>query len=571
MIPWKFLLLLSSGMTIGFGYFFWQSTLPSGWDVTIQLVYFRQFFLALTSDFGYPDWDALPFDGRGVPTFRFIAPLQLFLGSIFQLLGFSLVLSMKLVILLYVILGVWGVNRWFKNLGLIDESRWACFLYLVNPILTWFLFYMFFYQNFTAFLLLPLVLSDLADPKNRRFPLVSAFGFGMACLSHLPGAYMMALGIMIWGSLEAIQKRDVHVVIACILVLLIGGMIGAPYSLPAVATYSETYQGSVKEAVIPGVTTRFLNDPFIIRGANVTPAEGIPLFFNLVQQRIRDRGRADFDSSYPSPLLRQWLYFSFSLFLGFSLLGGWVKSATYSNSYAITGFVLFFMSLNYSGVLWEYVPARETILYSWRLVFPGGIFLLPWIASLVSFLKNQRKFFLLVLVVGIFAGFSLSLSWISFELNPATCLETENIPIASDVLLPTTVPRKEIMKDKEIHSTAGIPHRMWFSDEQSRLSIHQKSLSQVSFGVDIPASSTVLFINTHFDPYWKLSSDGEPMNLELNSASGTILAKIPSGKHELHFFRSSPSYRSLGWVIFFMGFLLWLSLWFRKKAPFFQR
>jgi len=193
------------------GWFMRFDPFPVAVDTAFHVRYLEDFHRALGEGDGWPDWDARPYAGRGTSAFRFYAPGVYLLGSLFMSCGASVFLALKLVIGLFIGLGILGTVRWIRALDPVLRRDVGAWVFAGSPFLATHLYQMFFLQYFCGILLLPWVLDGQAR-GGRAGLLQAAFTLGMIGWIHLPAALVAGYAMLLIGVTRAVLERSPKVV-----------------------------------------------------------------------------------------------------------------------------------------------------------------------------------------------------------------------------------------------------------------------------------------------------------------------------------------------------------------------
>ncbi|MFZ2961173.1 MAG: hypothetical protein WA705_30200 [Candidatus Ozemobacteraceae bacterium] len=570
-------------LIVGFAGFFTTDVFPASCDAGVHLRCARDFFFAIADQFSYPDWDPYPAGGRGALSFRFTGPLPYALAAFFQLLGFSVPMAVKLVVLTFALAALWGIHRWVSVLHLPSSSfLWASVFFLSGPILTFSIWYVFLFQNVCALLLFPICLAGLSEASigNRRGILIAAIAYGMICWTHPQSAMMVGYASVAWAFCEWATERTWKSFSTPIRNIVLMGTFGilsaSPYLLPALTSTHDAHF-ELENDFLPGVTTKFLDDPFLDasgkpRTAGNALQELVALLRNRVIETIPTLGWTP-DATHPLPrpgslypfeTIRPWLALSAISLLLPALVGFFLFPKGKALSYGIPGLIAIFLTTRWSEVIWTHFPGSWSFQFVWRWLLPAQVLLIPLIFQIGSPETARWK-------RGIaFCSFvplllcTLSLQFLGGTFSAERMENVIRIASSSTMFLPAGCPVSQISP----HSS-GEFHSLSIQGEKNSVELLGKGFAWVRFRASVATATANLFINTHFDRLWRLTRQDHAVlphpsiPIQRVASDGTMEISLPAGTAEYLLDRESPPLRFLGW--FLMAGCLALGCWLCRR------
>ncbi len=528
----------------------------------------------------YPRWVGELGFNFGYPLFNFYPPLVYYVAELFHLLGFSLILSIKLTFILGFILATIGMFYFLKRL----IGRWPAFLAAT-------LYSYFFYHainiyvrgalaEFFSMAILPFVFLTF-DNLYRKTNLKNSLWFGLSLallvLTHPLIAFpsVFFLGFFFLFFFFNHKKR---------LSFFAQTLIGSIYGLLLSAFFWLPSYGERKYTLVDNILTKelanykihfiylkqFWYSPWGYGGSIAGPNDGMT--FQLGKIHI--------------------LLFSISVFLFIVYLLSKKKSREMIRYFSFFVFLLIFslfMSSTPSVFIWDRIKYLWYLQFPWRfMAFTGffisiiGGFLIFFIQELLSKrLKNKTKKIIIVLTVFLctitiiryqkyfqaqkylvnddkklttFEEIAWRVSKTSFEFSP------KGIKTAKTAIGTTTIGLKKNELTRDLFNI--------FPLEKDSYQIKTTTNLFQRKEFDIETSVPIKFcLNTFNFPGWKAYLDGKGITIDDKNDYKLITVDIPKGKHQLTFNFSDTPVRTIGnWlsVVSFVGLITTL-IYLRKS------
>jgi len=561
--PWFFLL---AGMVVAFAAFLGHPFCVSI-DAPHHIRVAKDFFSAFMASPGYPDWDALAYGGRGSMAFRCLAPMPYAVAVCWQAIGVSVLAAIKLTVLVYALLGAWGVWRWMRVLGLDDAAGWGVFLWLAGPPVALHADFFFFYQNFCAMLLFPLVLAGWTETREKlaRGPATLVLSFGGICWTHLQSAMMIVYVCAALALFEAIGKRSSTPYRRLLLMVVIALFLAAPHLLPFAASIGDTHLSRAMNGMQIGVDTQFVDDPVVPgNGEAGSRLSAVKKLVDICKYNIKsntysrpDGKTTDADPYRPNELLpwetlRPVLFLSFAVLACSAFAAGFAGTGGASVPFLMTGSILLLFTLRMSAPVWPWMPGWYSLQFPYRWLLPVHTLIVPAVAGLMGSGGRRSSRILGVTVIlaalcGSLFLHSLTRSFdedgfriiregygVSWEFAPLSCSMPERLP-----------------------GKSGLPHQTHIASVSGVIGNAEAGFEWSRFTASVRASEGAnISICTHFDTDWRLVAGSVPVELKLDGPCGTMRAHLPAGIHQCRLVREVPPLRNIGWLLFGIGLVL---------------
>ncbi|PKL49337.1 MAG: hypothetical protein CVV42_06500 [Candidatus Riflebacteria bacterium HGW-Riflebacteria-2] len=564
-------------LLMGLGYWLWLSPIAGALDIHVHIRSAWVFYMGLADGLSYPDWDATAYGGRGNSMPRFLGPLPLVVASFFQLMGIEVVLAVKILVVLFAVLGLLGVYYWLASIGLARTFPWAALFFMVNPLISFHLGVAFFFQNLCAYFLSPWLwyAAVMVWRKERRAITAGALVLGFIALSHLYFALMVGYAWFLLMLISWLKLRERRFWIAALAVPVLAMLVAAPYILPAMLTSSEVYYAEVAQILRPGqrvLGCEFIDDPVLDEKKNALPWH--QALFELTKSpddvSSPDMNSTDeimsllqvISSEHQLHILRPWLLLSLVLCFILACAGSLRQDAVVDKSHIPLWMWLFvggccaIMSLRFSYGIYSILPGAMAVQFPFRWLLPAFGLWLPLAGVAAGFLDTAsfrlklivwvaRILFLVILLLGLgFQGFFWALPDASLKSSFAA-------PGYLEPFCPRSVP-----KMRGVPYVAGVPHRIHIASGSGVITDYQSGVAWLQAQGDAH-TPVELHINTHYDPGWRLTmSSTGPIQPIVNKNDGTMLLKIPAGAWQLTMERASPAGRTIGWLLMLLSLLI---------------
>lgn len=344
-----------------------------------QIARLYQLHLALSSGQFPPRWIPDLGFGFGYPFYNFYPPLVYYLGEIFNLLGFSLIISTKIVMAMGFILSGFFmyllVKEWFEKSGALV----AAIFYLYAPYHSVDLYVRGALAEFYSFVFLPAVFFStlkLFKEKNFRWAIINGLFLSFFLLSHnlmvLPFLpfYLAFLIFLFWKERE---KKKVFWLLGFSGLLFLG--LTVYFWLPALLERKYTLVDEILTHELASYKLhfvylrQFLNSAWGYGGSIPGPEDGLSF----------EVGKLHLLSVFLGGIL------GFSLFL---------KKKTEGKIFLFSVFCFLFslfMASFKSQFIWDYLQPLWYLQFPWRFLLFSVFFSSILAGGLISFFANRVK------------------------------------------------------------------------------------------------------------------------------------------------------------------------------------
>lgn len=364
-----------------------------------------------------PIWAEGINQGYGYPLFHFYAPLFHLLSYLIHSLGFNLVVSLKLALLLSSFLGAWGMLKWAGVVGAVA--------FILSPYTALNLYVRGAYSEYLALMLLPWVFLSLERLTTRKQVIVASFILSLFFLSHNLVPILATPLILVW----TLFHHRSHV---------------KKLFLTGLLTF--------------GLTAWFLLPVLFERGFTLTDVIAKTTDYSLHFVRPAQIWNSVWGFGGSAPGVEDGLSFKLGklqlLLAAIGLLIALKKRAL--SGLLIAGSVLFYLCLAtpLSRPLWDKLPVLQMVQFPWRSLGVASV-LLSWLAGYA--VGNIRPRFLRLLTSIFLIGVLLALNLKYF--TPQTLIDPPSPERDIAPVVPEYMPRWMATPP---HSPAGVNERAYY-------------------------------------------------------------------------------------------------------------
>lgn len=459
-----------------------------------------------------PSWAADLNGGYGYPVFIFIYLVPYYLISLLHLLGFSFILSGKLLFAFsYIFSGIFMfflLRKMFKN----DLAAFSgSIIYLFTPYHLVDLHFRVALAEIIAFVLPPIILFlilKLKETEKLIFILLIGLLFGLFFLTH-PAQFIFYSGlffIYLFFQKLIVKENNLQTIIKVIISFLIGLAISSFAWLPRFTLTQFTY-GSL-----------LIKTPVIF----LKPLELLYAPWRLGFLFQGHKGELSFLIGYTQIILILFsIYFLFKQKNNKELL-----------FWTLTSIILIFLMLPYSKFIWSVFPLLNLMQFSYRLLHPFVFCLSIITAYLVIKYKKRETIIFIFLILTI--GYTL-LNWGHRNM----------IPSIDDNWLRKNITYSTRQGEGVVEADPiwwNIKNGLWISQNpkthlqiiQGRGQIKELSRNSVSHEYIIySAQNTTILENTFYFPGWSVKVDSKPVkiNYKMPNFPARMVFNVPGGIH----------------------------------------
>jgi hypothetical protein len=498
----------------------------------------------------FPRWvDMLGF-GHGYPLFNFYPPLIYYVSSIFYFLGFSLIWSIKLMIISGFILSAIGIYLLIKKL-----------LGRLSALLGMTVYIYFFYHSVTVYVrgalaefftlaILPFVflsLYKLSQKINRQNLILLAISFALLVLTHPLIAFPSVIFIGLFFVFLFLQNKNK---VRFLIFSLWGGILSLGLSaffwLPSMIERKYTLVDTILTKELANYSDHFVYlsqfwySPWGYGGSTKGMGDGITFQLGKV------------------PIL---LIF---ISLIFSILYFFIKKKSFSNETMkqFNNFLFFFFSFlfslfmmtQYSSFIWDRISYLWYIQFPWRFLIFTDLFIAVIAAFAIYFFKefletiNKKNNYFVVGSLVVAAVFITIIKYSPY-FKPQKLISTNDrertsfkeiawrVSGTSYEFVPNTVKTKKtglgtttlaINEDDLTKEPAQI------KTGQARIKVIKNTFADKEFNVDV-LTPAVFQLNTYYFPGWEAKIDGQRTAISANNDLSLITVKVDKGVHTIRF------------------------------------
>lgn len=479
-----------------------------------------------------PRWVSELGFGYGYPVFNFYSPFIYYLGEAIHLIGFSLINSMKIVIVLGFLFSSLFMYLWSRNHFGKVPSIFAALIYVYAPYHAVDVYVRGDISEFFSFVLIPAIFWSLdllmITKKNKSIFLLGLF-IAILVLTHNLTVLMFAPFFILY-TIYLYLNNGKKIVLPIVTSLMIAFGLSSYYSLPAILEKQYTLIDKVNVGELFYYKLHFVcvkeffNSAWGYGGSLPDCMSGLSFELGKIQILI---------------LIFVFLILTYSLFKK--------RLSEFKLSVLILLMFLFsiYMANSHSQWIWDRVKLLSYLQFPWRFLlfsavfssFLGG-FVVHWIAKK----KGNELSIIIVLVLG-----AISLIMTSSNFQPQEYLSNSYFSYNNDSQLKWEISRSSFeylpkgvaTKLSSINTTQvditkdDIPSQLYKvinGDVRVKVILNKSQLK--SFYINSRGKS-VLRINTFSFPGWKTFLDGKEIKYSDNNRLKLITVDIPPGSHTL--------------------------------------
>ena len=495
--------------------------------------------------------------GLGYPFFNYYAALPYYLGALFNLIGFDLLVSIKLVQTLGFVFAAWGMYHWADRHTPTRSVAW-----LIAVAYTFAPFHLIniyvrgdSLSEFYAFVFYPLILWSIERviESPRAFAWL-ALSYGGLIMTHNVSALIFSPFVVLYAVMRGASARVTKSTwLALIGGLLVSFALSAWFWLPAL--------GEANLVQLDNQTTGYFNYAEHFRAANlvqnsigfdyaitVDPQSGTPFAMGLAQAIGTGAGLI--------ALLATWRRARDRSFRAFVVLGLIVSTL---------------MITPLSKVLWDTLPLLPLTQFPWRFLSIQAVFASVTIGYLAScFLPPASR-----VVASIVIGLSLAAA----VLLP---LQPDYLPIRADEITParlqlyeaftgnigTTIraeylPRSTLPRPYTgpmVNEPSAVPLRASIISGEAVVTQQTRQATRQIWAAQVQSVRATLAVPLLYWPGWTATIDGQAAAIGAAPDLGYIEIDVPQGAHQIVFELSRTPLRLIAELVSLtaaVGLLIW--------------
>lgn len=466
--------------------------------------------------------------GLGYPFFSYYAALPYYLGALFNLIGFDVLVSIKLVQTLGFGLAAWGMYRWADRHTPARSAAW-----LIAVAYTFAPFHLInvyvrgdSLSEFYAFVFYPLILLsiDRVLESPRAFAWL-ALSYGGLIMTHNVSALIFSPFVVVYGLLRGVSARVMRSTwLALIGGLLLSFALSAWFWLPAL--------GEANLVQLDNQTTGYFNYAEHFRAANLIqtsigfdysitadPQSSTPFAMGLVQAIGTGAGLI--------VLIATWRRARDRSFRGFVVLGLIVSTL---------------MITPLSKVLWDTLPLLPLTQFPWRFLSIQAVFAALMIGQLIT--HHAPRTTLLTSLVGVALAAAVLLplrpDYLPLradEITPARLqlyeAFTGNIgtTIRAEYLPRTTLPRP--YTGPILSEPSTVPSRALVLNGTAAMTQQARQTARQVWSAQVESERATLAVPLLYWPGWTATIDGQTTSISAVPDLGYVQIEVPQGAHQI--------------------------------------
>lgn len=470
--------------------------------------------------------------GLGYPFFNYYAALPYYLGALFNLIGFDLLVSIKLVQTLGFVLAAWGMYRWAERHVPARSAAW-----LIAVAYTFAPFHLInvyvrgdSLSEFYAFVFYPLILWSIdrviASPRSFGW---LALTYGGLIMTHNVSALIFSPFVILYGGLNLLKsaaRNQRSSVVSLALGLGAAFALSAWFWLPAL--------GEANLVQLDNQTTGYFNYAEHFRAANlvqnsigfdyaitVDAQSGTPFAMGLAQALGTGAGLV--------ALIVTWRRARDRAFRVFSVLGLLVSTV---------------MITPLSRVLWDTLPLLPLTQFPWRFLSIQALFAAVTIGYLVP--RPAPRITLAASLVGMALAAAVLLplrpDYLPIradEITPARLqlyeAFTGNIgtTIRAEYLPRTTLPRP--YTGPLVSEPSAVPLRAIVASGDAVLVQQARQATRQIWAAQVKSARAMLAVPLLYWPGWTATIDGQAVAISAAPDLGYVQIEVPQGAHQIVF------------------------------------
>lgn len=497
-------------------------------DLSLHAKYAMGFFDNLTQGNLIPRWMGNDCTNYGCPEYIFIFFLPYYIISFFHAIGFSFIMSVKLLLIGSFITSGIGMYLWIKDELGEKAGFTAAIFYLFAPYHLIDLHFRVSIGEILSYAILPFVLyllKKLIKESNQRCFILTSLSFMFLILSHQVTAFISAPILLIYAVYAWIRQKTkkYRPLLISIFSLFIGGLLAAFYWLPLI-TEAKYIWYSVDSYI------GFHNFWSFIYTPN--------RFFLLFQGH---KGELYTGIGYTQ---------IFALILSAYLL---IKNKITGQDrklliLLLTGFLtIFTLMQSFTKTLWDAAPAMKSIQFTWRMMLEISLITAVIAGIVVKNIKSQY-FFILICIATI--GYTI-LNWGNRKTEPTISdqiLASQPVFQEEQHAVELTTPRFVDRGAKWIGVYPKEPLVIIKGRATTKTIKHEITRHEYLVNASTPIT---IRENTYYYPGWKVLVNNQEtaVNYQNKDFKGVITFDVPKGVSHISVIFTDTWDRLLGKII----------------------
>lgn len=492
--------------------------------------------------------------GYGYPFFNFYPPFTYYMGEFYHLLGFSYIISTKLMLITGFILSAIFmyllVKEFYGRLaGVVSAVSYTYVSYKAVDV-----YVRGAYAEFFSFVFIPLIfwaVLKVAKTNHTRYVVFGSLSTALLILSHNLIAFMSSIFIGGWVIYAwYISKNKYRFILQTLCLFLLGFGLSAYFFIPSYFEKNYTLVNilttELADYKLHFVCAYQLWDSMWGYGGSILGChDGISFEIGKIQ------------------LITSSLVFVMGVCLLFSRKN--MKNIFPIFVFSAFLFISIFLTIKHSRFIWDVLPPLWYIQFPWRFLIFASFASSFLVGSAMFFVKGKK---LRYLIAAIIIGSTILTSVYRFtpqrliDASDAFYTNQEKIRWETSSLAYEYVPlgistkkskagttQVNITKDEIASSSSKIISGVIFYKEVKNLP-HYKKFEVMAF------ESGVIQINTYSFPGWKIFIDGKKTEFRDDNKLKLIRVNIPEGKHTVEVKFTDTMARTVGNLLTLISIIL---------------
>jgi hypothetical protein len=511
------------------------------------------FYAGLSEGKFLPRWTQEFAGGFGEPYFNFNAPLLYYLSACFQRLGFGQINSLNFS--LFVLLLAAGLAMYLLASEFFGKAGGvvAATAYLFAPFTLLDLYVRGSYAEFSGLPFVPLTLwlfYKAARTERIGYSLCSAIAFALMLLTNNTVSLMVSPILGLWIFINALHKRSLLTWLRGVGGLLLGLMLTAFFWLPSLLEKSfvkteSLIQGDLNYQIHFIDFWQLLTSPWGYGFSVAGDKDGLSFQIGYAHIALTIAAIYAFVKPLKSAVVKQRIYLAYF----FSLI-----------------LLAIFFSTPISMLVWQQVKLLQYLQFPWRflILLGAATSFLSGAVCLLASNHSRLKEIVSAAAVAIILLFNFS------HATPQDYYKESDEDFSSSNIISKGL---EVSVAREFRpiwviSAARTPPypTLIVTDTNAQYVELYHSSTKHKFRVEGQRQS-LLRLNIHYFPGWKIFIDGAETPIDLSNQSGLIYFSVPAGVHDIEARFMNTPVRTAAEFISLAGLILLLLAFFYFRKP----
>ncbi|OGH12542.1 MAG: hypothetical protein A2857_01140 [Candidatus Levybacteria bacterium RIFCSPHIGHO2_01_FULL_36_15] len=532
-------------------------------DMSIHAKIAMDFYTSLSEGNIIPRVSSMLCGGHSCPDFIFMYMFPYYLTSIFHLIGFSFINSIKLLLALSFIISGIGMYFWAKDeLGRIPAFSAGVF-YLFTPYHLVNMHFRIDIAEMVSYAILPfcfLFSKKFIESGRYLFFLLQWITVFLLLLSHqaislFSFPFIITYGILTWLK---IKKRKIKNLIYYFLSLLLGIILSSFFWVPAIFEGKFTYWSTVAKTSFPDFLSFFYSPwrfGLLFQGpmGELSPAIGYIHLFVILLSILLVINTKLFSNIIRtgSMVINKILKVKKNYHIDNRVTIMNTKNKNIFLFFIFSFFIVFFMMQSASEPLWKIIPLIKNFQFSSRLLTLTSLFSAMIAAVIIKEIKNKY----LIILICFLTIFITILNWGNrgtYPLIDDYYLKDEllhksynGIDLVTPIWVNTKAQWINTPSDYQLETING----------EANITPIQRNSTKHEYIIQVKKTS-LLRENTFYFPGWELAINNKlyPFTYNDSKYSGLIIFSLDPGIYKIELFFEDTPIRRISKIISFISF-----------------